>query len=74
MGSVIQLFKGVTSVPRVANVAGRVLPVALYVPVQPDDVGSVIQLFKGVTSFVIEVHVVLSHLAARTCGNVVDAE
>ena len=40
---------------------------------QDDDVGSVIQLFKGVTSFAIAVHVELSHFAARTCGNVVDA-
>ena len=72
VGSVIQLFSGVTSVEVAVNTAGRVVEAA-YAVVHAVAVGSFIQLFRAVTSVVREVHVKLSHFAATTLGNVDDA-
>ena len=62
---------GVTSVDVAVNTLGNDVD-APYVVVQAVAAGSVIQLFKAVTSFVIEEHVVPSHLELSTLGKVVD--
>ena len=72
VGSVIQFFRGVTSVAVVVNILGRD-EVAEYAVVQAVAEGSVIQLFTADTSFVMEEHVVPSHLEVKTLGSVVDA-
>ena len=72
VGSVIQLFSGVTSVEVAVSTAGRVVD-AEYAVVQAVAVGSFIQLLRAVTSVVREVQVEPSHFAATTLGNVEDA-